>query len=66
MGDSSVPVASAQGLENGGLVQSLGVPLVNGYPLPAIIVTDKEDTYALHQSCVALAAEVGTRVFLKG
>ena len=43
MGDSTVPVVSAQGLENGGLVQSLGVPLVNGYPLPAIIVTDKED-----------------------
>ena len=30
------------------------------------MITDKEDTYALHQSCVALAAEVGTRVFLKG
>ena len=38
-----MPVASAQGLEAGGLVQSLGVPLANGYPIPAIIVTDKED-----------------------
>ena len=51
-----MPVASAQGLENGGLVQSLGVPLVNGYPLPAIIVTDKEDKvryFATFQPVVA-------------
>ena len=37
-----------------------------GGPAVVEVITDKEDTYALHQSCVALAAEVGTRVFLKG
>ena len=36
-----------------------------GGPAVVEVITDKEDTYALHQSCVALAAEVGTCVFLK-
>ena len=65
MGDCSVPVASAQGLEAGGLVQSLGVPLANGYPIPAIIVTDKEDKvryFATFQPGVQRSVEETLRV----
>ena len=65
MGDCSVPVASAQGLESGGLVQSLGVPLANGYPIPAIIVTDKEDKvryFATFQPGVQRSVEETLRV----
>ena len=65
VGDCSVPVASAEGLESGGLVQSLGVPLANGYPIPAIIVTDKEDKvryFATFQSGVQRSVEETLRV----
>ena len=60
-----MPVASAQGLESGGLVQSLGVPLANGYPIPAIIVTDKEDKvryFATFQPGVQRSVEETLRV----
>ena len=60
-----MPVASAQGLEAGGLVQSLGVPLVNGYPLPAVLVTDKEDKvryFATFQPGVKRSVEETLRV----
>ena len=65
VGDCSVPVASAQGLESGGLVQSLGVPLANGYPIPAIVVTDKEDKvryFATFQPGVQRSVEETLRV----
>ena len=65
MGDCSVPVASAQGLKSGGLVQSLGVPLANGYPIPAIIVSDKEDKvryFATFQPGVQRSVEETLRV----
>ena len=60
-----MPVASAQGLESGGLLQSLGVPLANGYPIPAIIVTDKEDKvryFATFQPGVQRSVEETLRV----
>ena len=57
MGDCSVPVASAQGLESGGLLQSLGVPLANGYPIPAIVVTDKEDKVRYFATLQPVVAE---------
>ena len=65
VGGCQVPVASAQGLEAGGLVQSLGVPLVNGYPLPAVLVTDKEDKvryFATFQPGVKRSVEETLRV----
>ena len=65
VGDCSVPVASAQGLQSGGLIQSLGVPLANGYPIPAIIVTDKEDKvryFATFQPGVQRSVEETLRV----
>ena len=65
MEDCLVPVASAQGLQSGGLVQSLGVPLANGYPIPAIIVTDKEDKvryFATFQPGVQRSVEETLRV----
>jgi peroxiredoxin (alkyl hydroperoxide reductase subunit C) len=39
---ATVPCASCPhlGRENCGLIQALGVPLVLGYPLPAIVITD--------------------------
>ena len=61
-----MPVASAQGLEAGSLVQSLGVPhLVNGYPMPAVLVTDKEDKvryFATFQPGVKRSVEETLRV----
>ena len=60
-----MPVASAQGLESGGLVQGLGVPLANGYPIPAIVVTDKEDKvryFATFQPGVQRSVEETLRV----
>ena len=46
-------------------MQSLGVPLANGYPIPAIIVTDKEDKvryFATFQSGVQRSVEETLRV----
>ena len=60
-----MPVASAQGLKSGGLVQSLGVPLANGYPIPAIVITDKEDKvryFATFQPGVQRSVEETLRV----
>ena len=60
-----MPVASAQGLKSGGLVQSLGVPLANGYPIPAIIITDREDKvryFATFQPGVQRSVEETLRV----
>ena len=47
------------------MVQSLGVPLVNGYPLPAVLVTDKEDKvryFATFQPGVKRSVEETLRV----
>ena len=38
---AKVSVASCQGLRGGGLIQGMGVPLVDGYPIPAILITDR-------------------------
>ena len=42
LGESAkVAVASCQGLRSGGLIQGMGVPLVDGYPIPSILITDR-------------------------
>jgi alkyl hydroperoxide reductase subunit AhpC len=40
-----IPCVSDQhlGKEDYGLIQAMGVPLVDGYPLPSIIITDREE-----------------------
>ena len=42
LGESAkVSVASCRGLKSGGLIQGMGVPLVDGYPIPSILITDR-------------------------